>query len=201
MADDKKGDRGEDQEGAREAVRRLLSWMGEDPDRSGLTTTPDRVVRSLARLTDGDGTHPHEIFADGSFPAEGSGLVLIRDIEFYSLCEHHLLPFFGHCHVAYLPSDEIIGFSRIPRLVNHFARRLQVQERLTGQVADALMAGIHPQGVACVVEAFHLCMAMRGVEKQQAMAVTSCYRGVFESEPQRRQELGDLLKARGGSGL
>ena len=191
----------EEQDGAQEAVRKLLSWMGENPDRPGLAATPERVVRSLARLTDRDGTDPEELLTKGIFPAEGPGLVLIRDVEFYSLCEHHLLPFFGRCHVAYLPDESIIGFSRIPRLVNHFARRLQVQERLTRQVAETLEESIRPRGVACVVEAFHLCMAMRGVEKQQAVAVTSSYRGVFESDPERRRELGDLLKTRSNLGL
>jgi GTP cyclohydrolase I len=190
-----------EQDGAQEAVRKLLSWMGENPDRPGLAATPERVVRSLARLTDRDGIDPEELLTKGIFPAEGPGLVLIRDVEFYSLCEHHLLPFFGRCHVAYLPDESIIGFSRIPRLVNHFARRLQVQERLTRQVAETLEESIRPRGVACVVEAFHLCMAMRGVEKQQAVAVTSSYRGVFESDPERRRELGDLLKTRSNLGL
>ncbi len=182
---------------AEAAVRRLLDWMGENPDRPGLAATPERVARSLARLTDRDGTDLEGLLAEGIFPAEGSGLVLIRDVEFYSLCEHHLLPFFGRCHVAYLPAESILGFSRIPRLVNHFARRLQVQERLTRQIAETLEEAVQPQGVACIIEAFHLCMAMRGVEKQQAVAVTSNYRGVFDSDPARRRELGDLLKARG----
>ena len=191
----------EEQDGAQEAVRKLLSWMGENPDRPGLAATPERVVRSLARLTDRDGIDPEELLTKGIFPAEGPGLVLIRDVEFYSLCEHHLLPFFGRCHVAYLPDESIIGFSRIPRLVNHFARRLQVQERLTRQVAETLEESIRPRGVACVVEAFHLCMAMRGVEKQQAVAVTTSYRGIFESDPERRRELGDLLKTRSSLGM
>ena len=191
----------EEQDGALQAVRKLLSWMGENPDRPGLAATPERVVRSLARLTDRDGIDPEELLTKGIFPAEGPGLVLIRDVEFYSLCEHHLLPFFGRCHVADLPDESIIGFSRSPRLVNHFARRLQVQERLTRQVAETLEESIRPRGVACVVEAFHLCMAMRGVEKQQAVAVTSSYRGVFESDPERRRELGDLLKTRSNLGL
>lgn len=182
---------------AEEAVRCLLGWMGEDPQRPGLAATPERVARSLARLTDRDGTDPEDLLAQGIFPAEGSGLVLIRDVEFYSLCEHHLLPFFGRCHVAYLPAASILGFSRIPRLVNHFARRLQVQERLTRQIAETLEEALQPQGVACIIEGFHLCMAMRGVEKQQAVAVTSSYRGIFDSHPERRRELGDLLKARG----
>lgn len=182
---------------AEAAVRRLLDWMGENPDRPGLAATPERVARSLARLTDRDGTDLEDLLAEGIFPAEGSGLVLIRDVEFYSLCEHHLLPFFGRCHVAYLPAESILGFSRIPRLVNHFAHRLQVQERLTRQIAETLEEAVQPQGVACIIEAFHLCMAMRGVEKQQAVAVTSNYRGVFDSDPARRRELGDLLKARG----
>ncbi len=184
-------------EQAEAAVRRLLDWMGENPDRPGLAATPERVARSLARLTDRDGTDLEDLLAKAIFPAEGSGLVLIRDVEFYSLCEHHLLPFFGRCHVAYLPAESILGFSRIPRLVNHFARRLQVQERLTRQIAETLEEAVQPHGVACIIEGFHLCMAMRGVEKQQAVAVTSNYRGIFDSDPERRRELGDLLKARG----
>ena len=131
-------------EKAEAAVRSLLDWMGENPDRPGLAATPERVARSMARLTDRDGTDLEDLLAKGIFPAEGSGLVLIRDVEFYSLCEHHLLPFFGRCHVAYLPAESILGFSRIPRLVNHFARRLQVQERLTRQIAETLEEAIQP---------------------------------------------------------
>lgn len=189
-------DQKEDRKTAEGAVHRLLEWMGENPDRPGLAETPERVVRSLARLTDHDGTRLEDLLTSGTFPAEGSGLVLIRDVEFYSLCEHHLLPFFGRCHVAYLPDESIIGFSRIPRLVNHFARRLQVQERLTRQIAETLEEAVRPHGVACIIEGFHLCMAMRGVEKQQAVAVTSRYRGVFETDAERRRELGDLFKTR-----
>jgi GTP cyclohydrolase IA len=181
-------------EDARAAVRTLLEWIGEDAGREGLRATPERVAASLADLTDGGGTALDEILADGVFEEQGSGLVVLRDVEFYSLCEHHLLPFFGRCHVAYLPAGRIIGFSRIPRVVDHFARRLQVQERLTLQVAEAIERATAPQGVACVLEGFHLCMAMRGVEKQQAMAVTSAWRGVYEREPARRAELGDLFR-------
>ncbi len=178
---------------AREAVRRLLEWVGESPDRPELAGTPERVARSLARLTDRGGTSLRSLLTGAIFQEEGSDLVLVRDVEYYSLCEHHLLPFFGRCHVAYLPAGRIIGFSRIPRLVDHFARRLQVQERLTRQVAEALEKAVAPAGVAVVMEGFHLCMAMRGVEKQRAVAVTSAYRGLFQEDPARRRELSELL--------
>jgi GTP cyclohydrolase I len=178
---------------AQDAVRLLLRWMGEDPARQDLSSTPERVSRSLARLADRGGTSLRKLLADAVFEEAGSDLVLVRDVEYYSLCEHHLLPFFGRCHVAYLPAGRIIGFSRIPRLVDHFARRLQVQERLTRQVAEALEKAVQPAGVAVVMEGFHLCMAMRGVEKQRAVAVTSTYRGVFREDRERRRELAELL--------
>lgn len=168
--------------------------MGEDPRRPALTATPGRVVRAFAELTDQGGVELAELLDVALFEERAEDLVLVRDIEFYSLCEHHLLPFLGRCHVAYLPAGRLIGFSRIPRLVDHFARRLQVQERLTRQIADALDASLNPRGVACVVEALHLCMAMRGVRKQQAAAVTTAYRGLFRREPARRAEIAALLR-------
>ena len=180
---------------AEKAVHTLLAWMGDEPAREGLGDTPARVARSLARLTDAGGTSLPSLLKGSVFEDEGSGLVLVRDIEFYSLCEHHLLPFFGRCHVAYLPAGRILGFSKIPRLVDHFARRLQVQERLTRQVAEAVEKTVKPAGVACVVEGFHLCMAMRGVQKQRAVAVTSSYRGVFQEDPDRRRELTEMLRS------
>ena len=184
---------------AEAAVRTLLAWIGEDPDREGLIRTPARVAESLARLTDGAAEEPpEELIRDGVFEEKNAGLVLVRDIEFYSLCEHHLLPFFGRVHVAYLPDDRIIGLSKIPRLVDHFARRLQVQERLTNDIAEVLERVVKPRGVACIVEALHLCMAMRGVEKQRAVAVTTAYRGVYADDGIRRRELGGLLDVAGG---
>ncbi len=179
----------------REAVKTLLEWLGDDPAREGLLRTPERVALSLARLTDRDGTDLDELLAGGVFREKDAGLVLLRDIEFYSLCEHHLLPFFGRCHVAYLPAGRIVGLSKVPRIVDHFARRLQVQERLTRQVAEALDRTVRPQGVGCVVEAFHLCMAMRGVAKERAIAVTTAWTGVFERHPERRSEIDGLLAA------
>jgi GTP cyclohydrolase I len=180
---------------AESAARTLLAWMGDDPAREGLEDTPARVARSLARLTDAGGARLSSLLKGSVFEEEGSGLVLIRDVEFYSLCEHHLLPFFGRCHVAYLPAGRILGFSKIPRLVDHFARRLQVQERLTRQVAEAVERAVKPAGVACLVEGFHLCMAMRGVQKQRAVAMTSSFRGVFQDDPDRRRELTELLRS------
>jgi len=179
----------------RDAVRTLLEWVGEDPGREGLRRTPERVALSLAQITGGTATDLDEILAGGLFPEQDAGLVLVRDIDFYSLCEHHLLPFFGRCHLAYLPAGRIVGLSKIPRLADHFARGLQVQERFTRQVTEALDAAVQPQGVGCVVEAFHLCMAMRGVAKERAVAVTTFWTGVFASHPERRGELDGLLAA------
>jgi GTP cyclohydrolase I len=180
---------------AEKAVRTLLAWMGDEPARDGLQETPARVARSLARLTDAGGVSLSRLLKGSVFEDDRSGLVLVRDVEFYSLCEHHVLPFFGRCHVAYLPAGRILGFSKIPRLVDHFARRLQVQERLTRQVAEAVEKAVSPHGVACLVEGFHLCMAMRGVQKQRAVAVTSSYRGVFGDDAERRREFTELLRS------
>ncbi|MFQ5669962.1 MAG: GTP cyclohydrolase I FolE [Acidobacteriota bacterium] len=182
-------------EAVESAIRTLISWMGDDAGRAGVEATPSRVAHSLKRLTNAGGTSLRHLLHEGVFRHDDDGLILIRDVEFYSLCEHHLLPFFGRVHVAYLPVGRIIGFSRIPRLVEHFARRLQVQERLTSQVATALEQAVSPAGAACMVEAFHLCMAMRGVEKQQATAVTWSYRGVFREEVERRRDLEVLIGA------
>ncbi|MFQ5695319.1 MAG: GTP cyclohydrolase I FolE [Terriglobia bacterium] len=168
--------------------------MGEDPGRKGLMETPERVAQSLAALTDQGGADLAALLERDVFQEKDAGLVLIRNVEFYSLCEHHLLPFFGRCHVAYLPGKHLVGFSRVPRLVDHFARRLQVQERLTRQVAEALEKAVKPRGVACIVEGFHLCMAMRGVRKQQAEAVTCAYRGLFKRDAAQRKEVAGLLR-------
>jgi len=178
-------------------IRDLLKELGEDPHREGLRATPERVERALRFLTSGYGQDVAEVLNGAIFTQPYDEMVLVKDIELYSLCEHHLLPFFGKCHVAYIPNGKIVGLSKIPRLVEVFARRLQVQERLTCQIADALMEVLQPQGVAVVVEAFHLCMMMRGVEKQQSRAVTSAMRGAFKEQIATRTELMQLLQQAG----
>jgi GTP cyclohydrolase I len=175
-------------------IRDVLKELGEDPHREGLRATPERVERALRFLTSGYGQDVAEVLNGAIFTQPYDEMVLVKDIELYSLCEHHLLPFFGKCHVAYIPNGKIVGLSKIPRLVEVFARRLQVQERLTCQVADALMEVLQPQGVGVVIEAFHLCMMMRGVEKQQSRAVTSAMRGVFREQLATRTELMQLLQ-------
>jgi GTP cyclohydrolase IA len=173
--------------------RELLSRTGEDPLRDGLLKTPERMEKALQFLTSGYEQHALEILHEACFETEYEGMVVVRDIEFYSMCEHHMLPFFGRAHIAYLPKKKVIGLSKIPRLVNMYARRLQVQERLTEQVAHAIMETTHAQGVAVVIEASHLCMMMRGVEKQNSTTSTSTMLGVFLSETQTRSELLSLL--------
>ena len=175
-------------------IRDLLKDLGEDPDREGLHATPERVARALRFLTSGYAQDVNEVVNDAVFTQAYDEMVLVKDIELYSLCEHHLLPFFGKCHVAYIPNGKIVGLSKIPRLVEVFARRLQVQERLTCQVADALMEILQPQGVAVIIEAFHLCMMMRGVEKQHSRAVTSAMLGVFRENSATRNELMQLIQ-------
>jgi GTP cyclohydrolase I len=170
-------------------VRRLLELVGEDPEREGLLQTPARVESSLRWLTRGYHESVDDIVRGALFEEPHESMVLVRDIEIYSLCEHHLLPFFGRAHVAYLPQGTIIGLSKIPRIVDVFARRLQVQERLTDQVADALMTVLEPHGVGVVIEAYHLCMMMRGVEKQNSKTVTSALRGEFLNGPTRDEFL------------
>src|ERR1700675_1641380 len=163
-----RGDRGEEGPSLEEMVHRTLMLLGEDPQRQGLVRTPERVAESLQWLTRGYGESVQEVVHGAVFEEQHENMVLVRDIELYSLCEHHMLPFFGKAHGAYLPNGKIIGLSKIPRIVDMFARRLQVQERLTDQIAAALMEVLHPLGVGVVVEAFHLCMMMRGVEKQNS---------------------------------
>ena len=175
-------------------VRDLLKELGEDPHREGLRATPERVERALRFLTSGYGQDVHDVLNGAVFSEPYDEMVLVKDIELYSLCEHHLLPFFGKCHVAYIPNGKIVGLSKIPRLVEMFSRRMQVQERLTCQVADALMEALQPKGVAVIVEAFHLCMMMRGVEKQQSRAVTSAMLGAFREQLATRTELMQLLQ-------
>jgi GTP cyclohydrolase I len=170
------------------AVTELLKEIGEDPARSGLLKTPDRVDKSLRYLTRGYQMSVKEVIGDAMFEESHQSMILVRDIELYSLCEHHMLPFFGRAHVAYIPNGKIVGLSKLPRVVDVFARRLQVQERLTDQVADAIMDVLHPQGVGVVVDCVHLCMAMRGVEKQNSRTVTSALRGVFRDDPRTRDE-------------
>src|SRR6476659_8552871 len=177
-------------------VRNLLVHLGEDPDREGLANTPQRVEQSLRFLTSGYGADIDDVLNDALFTVDYSEMVIVKDIDFYSLCEHHLLPFFGKCHVAYIPSDQVIGLSKIPRLVDVFARRLQVQERLTNQIADTIRDTIAPLGVAVVIEATHLCMSMRGVQKQNSFAVTSAMHGAFRDNARTRMEFPELIKLR-----
>jgi GTP cyclohydrolase I len=174
-------------------VDNLLRRLGEDPAREGLARTPERVARSLAFLTGGYGQEVDEVLNGAVFEEAYSEMVLVRDIEVYSLCEHHLLPFYGRAHVAYVPDGRVVGLSKLPRLVDVFARRLQVQERLTTEIADALDRAISPLGVGVVVEALHLCMMMRGVQKQNSRTVTSSMRGVFLTDPRTRAEFLDLI--------
>ena len=177
-------------------VEAIISHLGEDIARPGLHDTPKRFAKAMRALTEGYESDPESVVGNGIFPAEGDGVVLVRDIEFYSLCEHHLLPFFGRVHVAYLPGARIIGLSKIPRLVDLFARRFQVQERLTAEVADAVVKLLEPKGVIVIAEAQHLCMAMRGVEKQHSSTTTRTLRGLYAADAQARQEILAMLKDR-----
>ena len=169
-------------------VRRILASLGEDPDRDGLVKTPDRVERSLRWLTQGYGQSIADAVGDAVFEETHQSMIMVRDIELYSLCEHHLLPFFGRAHVAYVPNGKIMGLSKTARIVDLFARRLQVQERLTDQIADAVMDVLQPHGVGVVIEAAHFCMMMRGVEKQNSRTVTSAVRGIFRDDYKTRDE-------------
>jgi GTP cyclohydrolase I len=178
------------------ACDRILRELGEDPKRDGLRKTPERVAKSLRYLTGGYRQDVDQILNGALFSVAYDEMVIVRDIEVFSLCEHHLLPFFGRCHVAYLPRRKVIGLSKIPRLVDVFAHRLQVQERLTTQIAKTIMEKVRPQGVGVIIEARHLCMIMRGVEKQNSVAVTSAMLGVFRDNPQTRQEFLNLLRSR-----
>ena len=182
-------------------VRNLLADLGEDPDREGLLNTPRRVEKALRFLTSGYAADIDQVLNNALFTVDYSEMVIVKDIDFYSLCEHHLLPFFGKCHVAYLPSNRVIGLSKIPRIVDVFSRRLQVQERLTSQIAHTISEKIAPLGVAVVVEATHLCMSMRGVEKQNSFAVTSSMLGTFRSDARTRMEFLELIKLRSGAAL
>ena len=169
-------------------IRQLLQELGEDPDREGLARTPERVARSLRELTAGMRQTVDEVVGHGVFKEDISEMILVKDIEFYSLCEHHLLPFYGRIHVGYIPDGKIIGLSKIPRIVDVFARRLQVQERLTVQIAEAIELILKPKGVGVVADGKHLCMMMRGVQKQNSSTMTSCLRGSFQSDSKTRLE-------------
>ena len=177
-------------------IREQLALVGEDPARQGLLRTPKRVAKSMRFLTSGYQQSVEQVLNDAVFDEDGDEMVVVRDVELYSLCEHHMLPFFGKAHVAYLPDGKIVGLSKIPRLIDVFARRLQVQERLTTQVAQALEQALAPKGVAVVIEAKHLCMMMRGVEKQNSFATTSCMLGRFKSDPKTRSEFLTLIGMR-----
>jgi GTP cyclohydrolase I len=171
-----------------EAVTRILQAVGENPDRDGLKRTPERIARMYAELLSGYNADPVAIVNDAIFEVKYDEMVIVRDVEFYSLCEHHILPFMGRVHVAYIPNGKVLGLSKIPRIVDMFARRLQVQERMTRQIADLIRDLLHPQGVAVVVEALHLCMMMRGVQKHNARMTTSAMHGAFRANLATRQE-------------
>ena len=177
-------------------IRRLLAELGEDPGREGLVRTPQRVSKALTFLTSGYGADIDAILNNALFTVDYNEMVIVKDIDFYSLCEHHLLPFFGKCHVAYIPRQQVIGLSKIPRLVDVYARRLQIQERMTNQIAQTILEKIDPLGVAVVCESTHLCMSMRGVEKQNSFAVTSAMLGIFRDNARTRMEFLELIRHR-----
>jgi GTP cyclohydrolase I len=177
-----------------ELIRRLLAELGEDPGREGLLDTPKRVEKALHFLTSGYTADVDTVLNNALFTVDYNEMVIVKDIDFYSLCEHHLLPFFGRCHIAYLPKGKVIGLSKIPRLVEVFARRLQIQERMTSQIAETIREKIEPLGVAVVIEATHLCMAMRGVEKQNSFAITSAMLGGFQHDARTRMEFLELIR-------
>src|SRR5579859_2179371 len=177
-------------------VRKMLALIGEDPNREGLRRTPERFEKAFRFLTSGYQQDPEKLLNGAMFTVCYDQMVLVKDIEFYSLCEHHLLPFFGKCHVAYIPDKKVVGLSKIPRLVNMFARRLQIQERLTNQIANAIQSKIAPLGVGVVIEGRHLCMVMRGVEKESSQTVTSAMLGSFKDNPKTREEFLSLIRAK-----
>jgi len=180
-------------------VRREIEILGEDPEREGLVRTPARVAKSLQFLTQGYNRTAAEVVGNGVFKEDHDNMIMVRDIELYSLCEHHMLPFFGKAHVAYIPNGKIVGLSKIPRIVDVFARRLQVQERLTEEIAEGLCSVLHPSGVGVVIEAYHLCMMMRGVQKQNSKTITSVLRGAFREDPKTRDEFLRLAHASNGT--
>lgn len=174
-------------------VGRMLELLGEDPKREGLLKTPKRVAKALEFLTEGYRQDPKEILNQALFSTSNDEMVLVRDIEFYSMCEHHMLPIIGRCHVAYIPDSKVVGLSKIPRIVNVYARRLQIQEQMTEQIADAIVETINPKGVAVVVHARHMCMEMRGVQKINSTTVSSALRGLFKSDERTRNEFYNLI--------
>jgi GTP cyclohydrolase IA len=190
-----RGLRGEAAVDTRDLIRRLLENLGEDPTREGLVRTPERVAKALGELTYGAMQTVEEVVGQGVFDEAFSEMVIVKDIEFYSLCEHHMLPFFGKAHVAYIPDGKIIGLSKLPRIVDVFARRLQVQERMTQQIAEAIRDVLNPKGVGVVTDAAHLCMMMRGVQKQNSSTMTSCLLGTFRSDARTRAEFLDLVRS------
>ena len=178
----------------KDSIKNLLLEIGEDPEREGLLETPIRVEKSLSYLTSGYKLSADKLIKDAIFSETCDEMVIVKNIDIFSLCEHHMLPFYGKAHVAYIPNGKIIGLSKIPRIIDVFARRLQVQERLTNQIAHALQDGLRPRGVAVVIEALHLCMAMRGVEKQNSCTITSSMLGGFKDDPRTRQEFLSLIR-------
>jgi GTP cyclohydrolase I len=181
-------------DGILELVESLLEELGEDPERPGLKATPARVARALRELTDGYGVKAEDVIAGAVFDQDYDEMVVVKDIPFYSLCEHHMLPFFGACHVGYLPRGRVVGLSKIPRLVGVFAHRLQLQEKMTKEIAEALSGALEPRGVGVVIEARHLCMEMRGVQKPGGQMITSCMLGTFRKDPRTRAEFLDLVR-------
>jgi len=184
-----------------ELVHEMIARLGEDPSREGLIRTPERVEKALQHLTKGYNEDPEQLLTSALFTVSYDEMVIVKDIEMFSLCEHHMLPFIGKVHVAYIPNGKVIGLSKLPRLVEIFARRLQVQERLTTQIAETLMKVVQPQGVGVVVEARHLCMMMRGVEKQHSATVTSAMLGCFREERETREEFLSLVRGKSGNGF
>jgi GTP cyclohydrolase IA len=191
-------DSGSENAGVARLIRDLLKEVGEDPSREGLERTPERVAKAFEYFTSGYRQRIDDVLNGALFTEEYDEMVVVKDIDFYSLCEHHLLPFFGKCHVAYMPSRKIVGLSKMPRLVEMFSRRLQVQERLTTQIAQTINDVLQPRGVAVVMEALHMCMLMRGVEKQNSKAVTSAMLGAFRDNAGTRAEFMELIRPRGG---
>ncbi len=183
--------------GIKDAVKDFLEEIGEDPSREGLEGTPERIEKMFGEITKGYRQDPFEIAGEAIYEISYDEMVIVKDVEFYSLCEHHMLPFFGKCHVAYIPNGKIIGLSKIPRIIEVFSRRLQVQERMTVQIADLLRQVLSPRGVAVVVKGYHLCMAMRGVEKSRANMITSSMNGLFRSDERSRAEFLSLIKETG----
>tara|TARA_Y100000589_G_scaffold173314_2_gene164560 strand:- start:1077 stop:1628 length:552 start_codon:yes stop_codon:yes gene_type:complete len=175
-------------------IKSILENIGEDPTREGLLKTPSRVAKAMEFLTQGYKQNPKEIIESAMFTESYNQMVIVKDIEMYSLCEHHMLPFFGKAHIAYIPNGHIVGLSKVPRIVDVFSRRLQVQERLTDEIKDCLQESLNPKGVAVVIEAQHLCMQMRGVEKQNSVTTTSAFSGTFKSDEKTRAEFMNLIK-------